>query len=1173
MADYLTPQEFQQNYLVSDFSQGQQENSAWSDMSAMYRANNILGAGVLEEAYSGDDLSDWTLASDEEVIANGFDPYEWIKTTNLEEERQRLMIPYIANAQSPAEARRTMALYRQKERDRQQIANMPITRQLWTGAVAGLLDPVTIASMVMIPGVGAGASLARIAGSVAGIAAGEQIITEGVLHQLQPMRTFNESFTNVVAGTAIAGALGYGIGGIARIRSSNDPEVLSKVKEYETDLETHLDNSRFAPVEDDSLVHGTNLALDDVRISESLDEIRTRAKTEGLDEEILIAERRAEYEAIDAETDVFAKRGLVRGVNPITNMQTSPSAAIRSLGTRVFGGGLASKANVQGKVGDAIPAPVEARINASSRYVDRVLLIMDKYRKDFYGSLPKAIIRDTTFGDLDRHMARLMRTDGEEIIEATGQARPLREWEKKAYKDLNENWAQMEDYRFRQGYHQDVLTRADWTPDRLAALREETLANFPAKLAKAEKDWEASANYKGEVAELRDARVKKLEAERDLQLRMIDELIPLSKRVFDNGDRNAAYKLVRMLTGDKNYLPQSWSRQKVQNIGEEEFVRRGLPSKKAKLERLSRNEDILPSMREIYRRQLDEWNEKAETQLLRESYRTISGDNTGGVAGVDAGVLNPDASKVPSALQGRHLMFEQDDPLMGELLDQSYSGILTKNNMQVAPYLELKNAGVLPGTQRHADMIKQVMDEIEVRTHGLPRKKAEKIRKRILADLEDFEHSIRVIQHKANEGSQEFRRIASLLKDLQIMRGLGSVLFMSMPDVTMGAMKNGGLKGYGKMFAPTMRRMRSFAAEISQEDAAFMANIHDIASATTMHKISDDIDDGFERGAVGSVFNKMTAGFMKLTGLPYANQFNKVSTVKTAENRLIEAALGKAKLDKADRLWLAQHGWSEEKLAQVADLYRRHGTMHGNVHVFDYGGVRRAYEDELASGAQPTLASDMNLLDEFGAFANWISDKNIVTPGATDLPKFITKDTTMQLVTQFKSFPFASVDKTLNPIIQNLAMGNYKVLEGIFSSWAAAIGGWYLYMASRGRLDEVDDMSSTQIAYEGLMRSGLLPLLDLGIMSTQKLTANFGGLGDAVGLSPVSRYYSRNAITELLGPTFGFVTEAYGAVGNAFYKTANGEDFTHQDWSKIARLIPYNNLFYLRAALEYGLKD
>ena len=105
------------------------------------------------------------------------------------------------------------------------------------------------------------------------------------------------------------------------------------------------------------------------------------------------------------------------------------------------------------------------------------------------------------------------------------------------------------------------------------------------------------------------------------------------------------------------------------------------------------------------------------------------------------------------------------------------------------------------------------------------------------------------------------------------------------------------------------------------------------------------------------------------------------------------------------------------------------------------------------------------------------------------------------------------------------------------------------------------------------MRSGLLPLLDLGITSTQKLTANFGGLGDYVGLAPVSRYYSRNAVSEFMGPTFGWATEAYGALGNTFWKAREGEALSHQDWSKIARLAPYNNLFYLRAALEYGLRD
>ena len=944
---------------------------------------------------------------------------------------------------------------------------------------------------------------------------------------------------------------------------------MSKAREFEDATAKHLDNSRHVPNEDPEMPYPETLALMETKVSENLEEIRARAKEEGIDEAEAIAQRQAEYEATDVETEKFAKRRLVRGVTPITNLQTSPSAALRSLTTRLFGGGLASNANIQGRVGNSISAPVEARINASNRYVDSVLHIMNQYRQDYYGSLPKAMAKGFK-GDLDKHTARIMRSNGEEVADATAPTgmRPLEEWEKKLYKDLNDNAAKQEDYRYRQGYHDDLIRRQGWDEESLDLARKRVLEEHEAKVAKA---WKFDR-----VNDDTDLKVQRLEAERDRDLALIDELKPLAQRAAA-GDRNAAYKMVRALTGDKNYVPQAWSITKLRAIGEDEFVQRALVSTKSKLARLADDIEALPSLRAIHKARLDNWNEGAEKANLSAAYKNLV-EKEMGAGDLDGALLDGTVAKTPSSLQGRQIMIEQDDVMMGELLEQSYAGVMFKNQMQVAPYLELKKAGVLPGSQSYKNMLKQVRDELDVRTHGLDAKTAEKLRKRVEKDLEAFEYQMKVMIHQhIDQSSRKWRSTAAALKDLQVTRSLGSVIFMNLTDVAIGSMKMGGIAAYARNSRRTFRRVADQMKHLSKEDAATLANVNDIAAATTMHKISDNVDDGVERGAFSAAMGKMTDSFMKLTGLPYLNQFNKVASVLLTEDRLIQLARGTRKVIKEDKVWLAQHGWDEAKLARVADLFERygdtHGTGKGKVHFFEVARLREDYELELSGGGTSNLASDMNLLDEFGAFANLLMDRNVVSPGKGDLPKFISKDPTMQLMFQFKSFAFASVDKTLNPLIQNLSYGNYRVLEGVFSGWAMATVGWYAYMASRGRLEEANEKSPQQIAYEALMRSGLLPLLDLGITSTQKLTANFGGLGDYVGLAPVSRYYSRNAVTEFLGPTVGWATEAYGALGNTFWKAREGEALSHQDWSKIARLAPYNNLFYLRAALEYGLRD
>ncbi|NDB66374.1 MAG: hypothetical protein EB165_07910 [Euryarchaeota archaeon] len=81
------------------------------------------------------------------------------------------------------------------------------------------------------------------------------------------------------------------------------------------------------------------------------------------------------------------------------------------------------------------------------------------------------------------------------------------------------------------------------------------------------------------------------------------------------------------------------------------------------------------------------------------------------------------------------------------------------------------------------------------------------------------------------------------------------------------------------------------------------------------------------------------------------------------------------------------------------------------------------------------------------------------------------------------------------------------------------------------------------------------------------MTNNFFGIGEAMGFQLPSRYFARGALTDLFGPTFGLL-ESGAAVTNVYSRAVSGEEVSKSEYMKAARIAPFNNLFYLRAAFS-----
>ena len=108
-----------------------------------------------------------------------------------------------------------------------------------------------------------------------------------------------------------------------------------------------------------------------------------------------------------------------------------------------------------------------------------------------------------------------------------------------------------------------------------------------------------------------------------------------------------------------------------------------------------------------------------------------------------------------------------------------------------------------------------------------------------------------------------------------------------------------------------------------------------------------------------------------------------------------------------------------------------------------------------------------------------------------------------------------------------------------------------------------------RVTFEGAFqnaidRSGLLGIvMDINNMS-ERLTHGKYGLSALTKGGTSRRYQARNMIDAMLGPTFGTAKDVASALGTL----TDDEDFSQRDLSLLRRLVPGNQIFWLRNAIN-----
>lgn len=198
--------------------------------------------------------------------------------------------------------------------------------------------------------------------------------------------------------------------------------------------------------------------------------------------------------------------------------------------------------------------------------------------------------------------------------------------------------------------------------------------------------------------------------------------------------------------------------------------------------------------------------------------------------------------------------------------------------------------------------------------------------------------------------------------------------------------------------------------------------------------------------------------------------------------------------------------------------------------------------------------NDRQALEAFRAAVVREVDKIIVTPGQ-DKPLWMSTELG-KLVGQIKSFGISSMQKT---VLAGLQQRDAAALNGAMVMMALGAVTYYFKQKIAGR--EVSDNPRVW-AVEAFDWSGLAGWAMEFNGLAEKATRGRVGLSAFTG-EPISRYASRNVYGALLGPTADAVADAFQVSGAAF-----AGDITAGDVKALRKLLPYQNLFYLRSLFD-----
>ena len=487
-----------------------------------------------------------------------------------------------------------------------------------------------------------------------------------------------------------------------------------------------------------------------------------------------------------------------------------------------------------------------------------------------------------------------------------------------------------------------------------------------------------------------------------------------------------------------------------------------------------------------------------------------------------------------TALRGpmRNRVFQIPDEMVEEFLENDIEVLGARYLQNIAGDVELMKKF---GDVNMTDVMSKITRSADKMKDGKSPKEQAKIQKQLEADIRDIagmRDRIRGVYGFSENNI--WTRMARSSRDLNYLRLLGGVTVSSLPDVARVFMAEGFIKTFGSGLRPLLANTKQFKI------AAGELKRYGVGTDAIMSGKSEVIAD------IGDYTQGGTAIERGLRGA--ANQFGKINFLDhwTAGMKQLHAVtmqtsifdgLSKGKFDKR----LERLGIDKQSAMDMWKQVKKHGTKEDGVWL---------------TNAKNWDRPDLERM--WGAAVRKESDRVIIIPGQ-EKPLFMSTEMG-KTIGQFRSFILSATQRVFIAGLQNQ---DHNAVGGFASLVGMGMFTYYLKQNIAGR--EVSDDPAVWVA-EGMDRSGVLGVAGEINNTIEKISGNSVGLRSLLGIdAPASKQVSRSVAESALGPTFGSLLTTTIAASNAI--TSEGE-MTDSDIRALRRLVPLQNLFYLRKGFD-----
>lgn len=391
-------------------------------------------------------------------------------------------------------------------------------------------------------------------------------------------------------------------------------------------------------------------------------------------------------------------------------------------------------------------------------------------------------------------------------------------------------------------------------------------------------------------------------------------------------------------------------------------------------------------------------------------------------------------------------------------------------------------------------------------------------------------------------------RVSAAVRNANVPLSLGMAAVSSIPDAAGAVLRWGMSAAFSDGWMPFVRSLMT-NRELSRETLRqfrTMGIAIDTFTAQRHHEFSG-LAEPYRPGSRVERVLQWGADKFNIANMlgPWTDLTKSISSAVAAQE-LYRAAKASAEGKATARQLraLGENNITPNMATRIAEQYEKSGNKIDNVMLPN----TEAWTDDIARETfEGALSREANIA--------------VMTPGL-DKP-LLFSDPIASVLLQFKSF---TAGATTRIMVANLQRADAETLQGLVASLAMGMLSYKVNSITGGQ--PTSDRPQDWIK-EAMSRGNIFGWLEEGNALASKVTRGGLDVYRLIGADkPLSKFASQSAPEQLMGPTFGkmqAITKATSA--------AAARDWTESDTKALRRIIPMQNLFYLRGlfnAVEQG---